>query len=978
MKPIFKLLFSIVLLTVLSSSLDKQQVKYQLVPNSDINNFNYQEVTNDPTGTRIYTLNNGLKVYLTKRPNRTRINATIVVNAGASFDPINNSGLAHYLEHALFEGTSKIGGLDWGKERVILDQIESLYELHKNSSNEVEKTSILKKIDSLNYESSKLSKITEYKDLKQSVGSVFDLAITKSDRTRYFSEFTKTQLERFLTLESERFREFIPRNFQNVLEAVYEEYNQESDDIWEIKYEALISTLFEKHPYRISPIGFSEDLKNPSVKAAKVFFDKYYAPNNMALILTGDFDFDNAIKLVEKTFGTLKRKKDIELPQLPKEDPINEIRTVEIIDQNEESVFLGFRYEKGAWSESEKFISIIDRLLENGYAGLFDQDLKGKQKLSDVKSDVEKARDYGIHLLDGYPNNGQSLEEVESLILQQIERIKKGDFDNSLLQAVINEIKINEAEELESKWVGSDVIANSFLYGIPWNERLSYVDNLAKVTKQDIMDFASKFYTSNYAVVYKRKGEKQRSNKVEKPVFTLPVSNKNKASSFAKTIADIPLSGSNEPRFLDFSTDLKTVTLKNEVTLKYIEKKSSPTFNLDIVYQMGNTHSEKLKLAVSLWEKFDVGETSADQLKKELYSLGTKVDFYTEENRTVINIQGLRENLSKSIELIDNLLSSASIHEDSFREVIQQIIEDRSNYKTSKEGVILASQYYGIYGKNSGFNHVLPSETLLKMSGQELTDEIKKLKNVEQEIFYHGEDYEFVVNTLNEIYSAPTTLKIPLESKRYEEQQSTKKVYLVDFNMSQAHIYFITRGPKFNVSNLPYTNMLNFYYRYEFSDEIDRRSLAYSAYAYHYESKNKEGFDAFRMYAGTQIDKYDDALKFMSNVIRNIPQSEESFKQKKENLLKRFEDERIEGRNIYWTYRNLQRQGLDYDVREKKYKAIKSMTLEDITNYHKSFIEKNGYNIVIVGDTSKMNFSLLEQYGEVVKLTQDDLFGVNY
>ena len=137
----------------------------------DKNGYSYQQVQNDENGVRIYTLKNGLKVYLAQNNDAPRIQTYIPVKTGSNNDPADNTGLAHYLEHMMFKGTSKLGTLDWGKEKELLDQISDLYEQHKAEQNPDKKKEIYKKIDEISQEASKYAIANEYDKAISSLGA---------------------------------------------------------------------------------------------------------------------------------------------------------------------------------------------------------------------------------------------------------------------------------------------------------------------------------------------------------------------------------------------------------------------------------------------------------------------------------------------------------------------------------------------------------------------------------------------------------------------------------------------------------------------------------------------------------------------------------------------------------------------------------------------------------------------------------------
>ncbi|MFQ3181056.1 MAG: zinc protease, partial [Polaribacter sp.] len=146
MKKTKLVLMSFLVLTLLSCKTNSIK-SYEAMAITDANGFTYETVENDPTGLRLYTLENGLKVYLSKNEEEPKIQTLIAVRAGSKYDPSDNTGLAHYLEHMVFKGTDKIGTQDFEKEAVYLKNISDLYEAHKAENDPEKKVAIYREID---------------------------------------------------------------------------------------------------------------------------------------------------------------------------------------------------------------------------------------------------------------------------------------------------------------------------------------------------------------------------------------------------------------------------------------------------------------------------------------------------------------------------------------------------------------------------------------------------------------------------------------------------------------------------------------------------------------------------------------------------------------------------------------------------------------------------------------------------------------
>jgi len=215
----------------------------------DANGFSYEAVTNDPTGLRLYTLDNGLKVYLSKNIDEPKIQTYIAVRAGSNYDPKESTGLAHYLEHMVFKGTSKIGSVDWEKEKTYLDKISQLYEKHRAEQDPDKKLAIYKEIDKVSLEASNYAVANEYDKMTSSLGASGTNAHTWFEETVYHNKIPANELDKWLSLEQERFSELVLRLFHTELEAVFEEFNRGQDNDFRKSYAAMLEGLFPNHHY---------------------------------------------------------------------------------------------------------------------------------------------------------------------------------------------------------------------------------------------------------------------------------------------------------------------------------------------------------------------------------------------------------------------------------------------------------------------------------------------------------------------------------------------------------------------------------------------------------------------------------------------------------------------------------------------------------------------------------------------------------
>ena len=281
--------------------------------------YSYTTVPNDPLNARIYTLKNGLKVYMTVNKETPRIQTYIAVRVGGKNDPAETTGLAHYFEHLMFKGTQKFGTMNYEAEKPLLDAIEQQFEVYRHTTDSLERIQIYHVIDSLSYEASKYAIPNEYDKLMAAIGADGTNAYTSFDVTCYTEDIPSNQVENWAKIQADRFANNVIRGFHTELETVYEEKNMSLTRDPRKVYEAVLTALFPNHPYGTQTVlGTQENLKNPSITNIKNYHKTWYVPNNMAICLSGDFDPDQMIAIIDKYFGGMQPNENLPRIELDK------------------------------------------------------------------------------------------------------------------------------------------------------------------------------------------------------------------------------------------------------------------------------------------------------------------------------------------------------------------------------------------------------------------------------------------------------------------------------------------------------------------------------------------------------------------------------------------------------------------------------------------------------------------------------------
>jgi zinc protease len=938
--------------------------------------------TFDPINALSHTLQNGLKLFMSLNDTEPRIYTHVAVRAGSKQDPSDTTGLAHYLEHMMFKGTSRIGSLDWAKEKELLTQIADLYEKYRQETDPSVRAAIYTQIDAISNEAAKYVAANEYDKLVSSLGAKGTNAYTSNEQTVYVNDIPSNELERWFQLESERFEMVTLRLFHTELETVYEEFNIGQDTDGRKVYQSMMESLFPTHPYGTQmTIGKGEHLKNPSHYNIYNYFKTYYVPNNMAIILSGDFDPKEVILFAEKYFG------DKPISPLPpftyaEQSPLSKITTQNVFGQQSEMMQLAWRLD-GAQSRDAEISSMISVMLFNQQAGLMDLDLMQKQKVLEASAGVMNLTDYAAMVMSGRPREGQTLEEVEQLLVGQMERIKKGDFPDWLMQAVIRDFKYSQIKSYENNQNRTHALTDAFVKGIEWSDYIARIERMMTLNKAEIMDFAQRNFNDNYVVVYKRIGEDGQVMKVEKPPIT-PVSlNRQDASAFAQSFLETE-SPRLKPTFLNFKEEIQTTHLSNGLPLDYIKNKLNETFSLYYALDMGRNSDRILSMAMSYLPFLGTRKYTAEALQQEFYKLGVSFDVLSNEDRSYVVLTGLEESFTEGVQLFEHILSDVVGDEEKLKNLIEDILAKRENNKKDKRVILRnAMASYAKYGKTSPFTDALSKESLENLNSEVLIEKIKSLSSYEHNIFYYGtKSISEVAQILEKEHYAPQKRKPLIAPKNYEELETeTDKVFFVHYPMVQNEILMLSKGtPQYSLEENVMAAFFNTYFGSGLSSIVfqeirESRALAYSANTVYSSPSKKENAHYLQAYVGTQPDKIKDALHAMREILDNMPISETQIEHARQSVLKSIETERITKANVYWNYKSNLDKGIDFDLRKPIYEAIQDLTVEDLKDFHQKHVKGRNYSILILGDRNRVDTSFLQTLGAFQELSLEEIFG---
>ncbi|MFT6814500.1 MAG: zinc protease [Sphingobacteriales bacterium] len=940
----------------------------------------YQSVKNDPTEARIYTLDNGLKVYLSVNKDEPRVQTLVAVKAGSKQDPADATGLAHYLEHMLFKGTSELATTNWEEEKAILQQISDLYEARRNTTDEGERTTIYQQIDSLSFIAAKFAIPNEYDKVVSGMGAKGTNAFTSFEQTVYINDIPSNEIQKWAELESLRFQDLVLRLFHTELETVYEEFNRGQDSDGRKMIFKMFEKMFKNHPYGTqSTIGTADHLKNPSMEKIHEYFVKNYIPNNMAIIMSGDIDPDKTIEIINETFGKWEKKETPVFTFTP-EEPITGIIEGEVLGPQAENLMIGYRF-GGGNTQDPIYLTVIDALLNNGQAGLIDLNLINQQKVLRANSFVYELKDYTGFFLSGYPRQGQSLDEVKDLLLEQIELIKTGNFDDYLLDAIIKDFRLSQMRTLESNQGRAFNMLDAFIMERDWEDQAQLLEKLKGITKEKLVEFANKNFKDNYIYVKKLTGNDPSIVRIQKPSITPLEINREDESVLYKRLDSIE-SGRITPLFVDYKSAINTASLENGLSFSSIENKTNEIFNLYYLFDMGTDNDKQLSIALDYLTYLGTDKYTSDELKKEFFKLGLSFDVFSSRDKVYIYLTGLQESFEEGVKLFEHILANVKVDETAFVNLSQDELKDRADTRLNKGSILFgAMNDYAKYGPKSPFTNKVSNKNIVEINPQDLVDKIKDLSNFKHRIFYYGPAKTSVVESvLEEHHMVSEELKDYPAAQKFETLATvSNKVYFVDYDMVQVEMMQISRSKMFDAKNIPLASIFGEYFGSGLSSIIfqeirEAKALAYSAYSGYSTPSSKDEYHYVTTYIGTQADKLVEATKAMNFLMNNMPETQEQFNAAKSAALKKIETDRITKTSIFFSYEAAKKIGFDYDYRKDVYDAIEKMTMADLKVFFDANIAGSTYSKLVIGKKKDMNMKVLKDMGAMQELTLDEIF----
>lgn len=944
--------------------------------------YKYQTVDGDLMNTRIYTLDNGLKVYLSVNDEKPRIQTYIAVRTGSRNDPPETTGLAHYLEHLMFKGTKQFGTIDAAKEAPLLDSIQNRFEVYRTIKDSLARRAYYHEIDSLSQLAAQYFIPNEYDKLMSAIGAEGTNAFTSNDVTCYVEDIPSNEVENWAKIQADRFQNMVIRGFHTELEAVYEEYNIGLASDGEKQFNALCALLFPNHPYGTqTTIGTQEHLKNPSIVNIKNYFKRYYVPNNVAICMAGDFNPDAVIAIIDQYFGTWKPNPKLSQPQYAPIPDRTAPKDTTVVGQEAENIYIGWKFEKAASFQTDT-LDVIADMLSNGKAGLFDLDLSQQMKWLDGIAFTFPLAEYSGFILAGYPKAGQTLDEVKALMLNELDKLKQGDFDEGLIKAVVNNKKLQYYRALEDNESRASIMADAFINQQKWSDVAGKLDRISKITKQQIVDFANRHFRDNYVAVYKRIGNDTTIKKIDKPQITPIPTNRNLQSTFVTEIVNSK-TAPIQPKFLDFNKDLTKGTTSKGLPVLYVKNTENGRFVLNYYFEFGEESDKWLPFAADYFSYLGTDKLTAEQLKQKFYSLACNYGISVNAKSIQVYLNGLAENMPQAMELLDDFIANAKVDTAAYAQYAGLELKARADAKLNQSANFSFLQSYGMYGPYNQARNIPSNEELQTMNPQLLVDKIKSLRNYKHTLLYYGPmELNELTATVDSYHQTAEKLADVPEGKPYTLQPTpVNEVYLAPYDAKNIYmIQYHNENRPWNPDRQPVIALFNEYFgggmnTIVFQELREARGLAYSAAAMYATPGFKERPEYAFTYIISQNDKMMDCIHTFNSILDTIPQSDKAFDLAKQALLKRLATARTTKANILDAYLSAKNRGIDYDINRKIYETVPSLTMEDIVKFEQETMANKPYRYLILGNEKELDMKSLEKIGPIKRLSTEEIFG---
>jgi predicted Zn-dependent peptidase len=917
----------------------------------------------DRTKTTIHRLSNGMTVYLSPDAQEPAVIAHVAVHAGSSFDPELSTGLAHYLEHMLFKGTSQLGTLDYAQEKPHLQRIAQLYdELRKPGA---DRDKVLRDIDRETQDAATFAVPNELDQLYARLGLTGLNAYTDNDATVYVAKVPKNRLAQWAKVEATRYADAVFRLFWPELEAVYEEKNRGLDNPRTRVREAFMRAMFPHHGYGWSTtIGETDHLKNPAYADMEAFFRRYYTPENMAILLAGDVD-ESVLPVLEQAFAGFKRAA-AEAPPPGAPPKLHGRSQIDVTVPTNPGIVLGWPL-VAATHADRPALEVLDRIVLDGTSGIMARDLLLPQKVATAGSSPRFLRDAGFFQMYADSLTGQGPAELEKLLLAVVEKLRHGEFSDDEVAAAILAIDLDDQRGSESNPGRMQVMERAFIDSEEWSSVVARPARLRRVTKADVVRVAQTYLTGDFLAVRKIKGELAAS-KIAKPGITPVKVDPSRHGTFAQSILDMPVAPI-EPVAIAAGRDYQRQAVATGPLITVANPRNG-LFAVRYDYDVGRADDRLLCLALDVLRVSGAGDRTAEQVGQELHRLGVEVTTTCSRREASITFSGLDANLEPAFALARAWLAAPAFDQATIHGRVATIKTERTNALANPQVIANAQQDFARFGKDTEFLVVPSNRELDAVTPAQLKATLANFLHWRHRTSYFGPRAADAAATLIVLGDGkrPTPAKPPVRFR------APNTALVTDQPTAQTHIWMIWPRTPTNEADRAAGTMFGQYMRPVLFQEVrEARGLAYTVTGGYGPGARKADAAQLFAYVGTQGDKAKDAIDALIATLR-APLDAKRFAEARDSLTETYRVARIPPRDIASAVYLWEDQGEAKDPRAARYARATAVDQAALERWRTAALARPVI-LSVTGDHQKLDDAQLGKLAPVTMVPVSQLFG---
>jgi len=455
-----------------------------------------------------FTLDNGLKFIVIERPIAPVASFVTYVDVGGADEPMGHTGIAHIFEHMAFKGTHYIGTNNWDKEKQALDELDKTYqqwlaEKYSPEPDTARISDLWSEFQNLQEEAGQYVVNNEFSQIIERNGGTGLNAGTGADQTVYFYSLPENRMELWFSLESDRFKNPVFREFYKEKEVVREERRMrtESQPLGRL-IEEFLAVAYTAHPYGRPVIGWNSDITATTMEDAREFYNTYYVPGNITIAIAGDVNPKEVKKMAETYFGGLKAGPEPP-PVYTKEPEQRGERRFTIQGQSQPFLLMGYHTVAQDHPDA-KALQLLGSIISSGRTSRLYKRMVEEEQLAlavQAFNGFPGTKHKSMFLTFAVPNRGLGVDTLETVIHEEIQKVKDGDITQQELDRARTNARASLVRSLDSNTGLAQSFASTEAQQGDWRKVFTDLDKLNEVTLEDLQRVAKTYFTDDNLTV---------------------------------------------------------------------------------------------------------------------------------------------------------------------------------------------------------------------------------------------------------------------------------------------------------------------------------------------------------------------------------------------------------------------------------------------------------------------------------------------